>query len=182
VLGLVVGTAIGGVCWRVGYEAASGPGPATLSEAAENFLTSYLATYYMGAIASGIPFVAWTANICAVVFAAAVIVPALQSKRAAKTALAMLLVLSLFTLWVEVDTSPAGIAFEVVKVLAGVATFGLDVTVSVVWCLIWVAATRAIGAELPESRAKMTPRQRAWVIGGISLLLLILFLAALNAA
>jgi hypothetical protein len=144
----VVGWCIGGTLARLLYEAVAAE-PATISETIGRTVMSSLIPYLFGALWSEIPLVAVGANLCGLGLALMMLVPVVQWKAAAKLALGMLVVLSLFTVWIEPWMSISGVAMEAVKVLAGIVTFWFDLIVSVVWCLIWMKGAKAIDAEAP---------------------------------
>jgi hypothetical protein len=152
-LQLLVMFGIGGPFARVGYEMFFHEST-TASGIVGNFVVSLMAPYLYGAFWSGIPFVAVIANLGGVAFALMVLFPAIPSKGVAQGALGTVMILSLFTLWIEPWTSPAGAAVEMaLTALAGVVKFWFDLLITVAWCLVWASAFRAIGAELPEGRA-----------------------------
>lgn len=149
---------IGGPFTRVGYEMFHEMFyESMIDSVVGNFVLSLMAPYVYGAFWSGIPFVAVIANFGGVAFALTVLFPAIQSKGVAQCALGTVMILSLFTLWIEPWTSPTGAAVEMaITALVGVVKFWFDLVVTVAWCLLWASAARAIGAELPEGRAMGT--------------------------
>lgn len=116
----------------------------TLSGMAGRFLTSWFATYAYGALWSGIPLIAVTAYISVGVLVLVCFFPALQSKGLAKAAVGILILASLFTFWLEPLTTVAGVAAVVLFGFGGI----LDMIVSAVWCLMWLAAIRSIDREM----------------------------------
>lgn len=119
----------------------------TVTDHANNFIVDLMAPYMWGAFMSQWPLVGIAAIVSGIVFCVCLTNASLRSRTSAKVSLLLLLILSLFTIWLEPFTSISGQATSWLMTFAKIPAKILDVGVSVLWVMAFVWAWRDIGRE-----------------------------------
>ncbi|HEY1064503.1 MAG TPA: hypothetical protein VGE52_00275 [Pirellulales bacterium] len=126
----------------------------TIEGAFNEWLTGLIFTYIAGSIWSSLPLVAFVGIASALAFVFAVLVPTKASQAIGQNALAVFVVSSLFTIWLEPFLTNVGLATEVAKILLRLSTFMFDVGVTAAWLFAWGAGARALTVELRDLEAQ----------------------------
>lgn len=121
--------------------------PDSFSEHAGIFIMNQVYPYLFGAIWSGIGIVNLIACAAAVAFMASILLKPFHSRRLARWTLGIVVVLSIFTLWVEPLILWDAAAFNALMKFAGLAV--IDSLVTAFWVILWMIVLRHIDQELP---------------------------------
>lgn len=138
-LRFLIGAYFGGAIYPllIGFRANS-----TIMDKVGNFFTDMIAPWIFGSFASQIPLVAWGSLLAAITFINSVTPVKPGSASIAKASLLVLLVLSLFTIWVsssELNTAGEVVGFAAETLLKKLIGLPIDLAISVVWVigLLW---------------------------------------------
>lgn len=121
------------------------------SRAAGRFVMDWLGPYLFGALWSGFPVVGGIALVCVFLFAFAILTPRLAWRSLAQSAVGILILLSLFTLWIEPWLKDLSRAANLLMIVLGLFSVIPEIVVSIVWALAWGHLSDQIDRELPTS-------------------------------
>lgn len=133
--------------WKFGFILDSRPQTAT--EVVGQLILGTFSSYFGGAIWSEFPFVWGIALVAALAFLLTVLVPSLQSRQVAKVSFGAIIVLSLFTLWIEEYMTIWGVVRNVAMSMAKVSLLIPNIVVTVVWLYGWRKVVHLVDQELP---------------------------------
>jgi hypothetical protein len=120
----------------------------TLYDNANNFLADLISTYLVGSFSSRFTLVWLGSLLCAAAYVICVTNLREETAKVAKLSLLAILLMSLFTLWIEPFTSVSGAVVQsVIERLARMASKIFDLGISVVWTMVCFQATAAISRE-----------------------------------
>jgi hypothetical protein len=143
----LIGGCLGGIFYTLIIEFRTS---ATVEDKVGHFFSDMIAPWMFGSFASQIPFVAISSLLAAVTFINCVTPVKPESAGIAKGSLLILLILSLFTVWVsssELNTAGEMAGFAVESFLKKLIGLPIDLGISVVWFMGLVAAFAEIGRE-----------------------------------
>ncbi len=123
-----------------------------IGQMAGYLMMSLIAPRYGGALVSDLPIVMVLAMACAAGFALTLCVPALRSKGVAKFCFGTLVVLSLFTLWLEDYLTYKAILTTLIEVFLKFSFFFVDLGVTVFWLFMWACTVDRVN-QLSEQPA-----------------------------
>jgi len=159
----------------------------TIEDAVGDHFTDAMLPYLYGGFASGL-LVVWIASVtCGMIFAIGVTHPSRRGATLANLSLLTILVLSLFTIWIEPATSVSGAVADVLMHVAQVSTKAVNLGASLVWLCVYFKALAAINRqrlrpvnahEGHDSNSCVVLRWSHLALGGALVLIVVMVLLA----
>ncbi len=143
---------ISGLAFQIGSSRSTNTVYEALEKGFTDYFSSMMGVYIFGGFYSGVPELRLLLSWVVLAIGAAVFVPALRSRTLAKQGLTVVLLASLFVLWLEpfmsVQSAVADTAVDwAVKQVAGVVMFKVKLVITAVWVVAWWQVARGIDRE-----------------------------------
>jgi len=119
----------------------------TPEQAVAGYLAGVVLIYVLGAFWSEFPVVYVSAMIAAAVFVVAVITRSPHSRSAAKNAFITIMILSMFSIWIEPWITLSGLITFVLILFLGLPITAINIGATIGWMVLWAATTDEINQE-----------------------------------